>query len=90
MGILGAYLVNSTRNHQLDNLHSQLENEARITAEASLPGFLSQDKGHILNDITNKLGEQINTRVTIIALDGTVLGDSERMACPHKGYHFLC
>jgi two-component system phosphate regulon sensor histidine kinase PhoR len=77
MGILGAYLVNSTRNHQLDNLRSQLENEARITAEASLPGFLSPDREQILSDIASKLGEQINTRVTIIALDGTVLGDSE-------------
>jgi two-component system phosphate regulon sensor histidine kinase PhoR len=77
MGILGAYLVNSTRNHQLDNLRSQLENEARITAEASLPGFLSPDREQILSDIASKLGEQINTRITIIALDGTVLGDSE-------------
>jgi two-component system phosphate regulon sensor histidine kinase PhoR len=77
MGILGAYLVSSTRNHQLDNLRAQLENEARITAEASLPGFLSPDREQILSDIASKLGEQINTRVTIIALDGTALGDSE-------------
>jgi two-component system phosphate regulon sensor histidine kinase PhoR len=77
MGILGVYLVNSTRNHQLDNLRAQLENEARITAEASLPGFLSPDRAQILSDIANKLGEQINTRVTIVALDGNVLGDSE-------------
>jgi len=77
MGVLGAYLVNSTRNQQLDNLRVQLENEARITAEASLPGFLSPDREQILSDIANKLGEQINTRVTIIALDGTVLGDSK-------------
>jgi two-component system phosphate regulon sensor histidine kinase PhoR len=77
MGVLGAYLVNSTRNQQLDNLRVQLENEARITAEASLPCFLSPDGEPILSDMANKLGEQINTRVTIIALDGTVLGDSE-------------
>ena len=77
MGALGAYLVNSTRNHQLDTLRTQLGNEARITAEASLPGFLSQDKEQTIDDITSKLGEQIDTRVTIIALDGTVLGDSE-------------
>ncbi len=79
MGILGAYLVNSTGNHQLDNLRSQLENEARITAEATLPGFLSPDKEQILSDIASKLGGQISTRVTIVALDGTVLGDSEEV-----------
>ena len=77
MGILGVYLVNSTRNSQLDNLRSQLENEARITAEASLPGFLSLDEPSNLDTLAKKLGAEIETRVTIVALNGTVLGDSE-------------
>ncbi len=77
MGILGVYLVNSTRNSQLDNLRSQLESEARITAEASQPGFLSPDEPSNLDVLAKKLGTEIETRVTIIALDGTVLGDSE-------------
>ena len=77
MGILGFYLANSTRSSQLDNLRSQLENEARITAEASLPGFLNQDKEKSLDAMAKRLGGQTDTRVTIIAVDGTVLGDSE-------------
>jgi len=77
MGILGAYLVNSTRNSQLDNLRSQLENEARITAEASQPGFLSTDEPSDLDVLAKKLGVEIEARITIIALDGVVLGDSE-------------
>jgi two-component system phosphate regulon sensor histidine kinase PhoR len=77
MSILGFYLSNSTRSSQLDNLRSQLENEARITAEASLPSFLSQDKQEILDSLAKRLGEQTDTRVTIISVDGTVLGDSE-------------
>jgi len=77
MSILGFYLSNSTRSSQLDNLRSQLENEARITAEASLPGFLSQDKQEALDSLAKRLGEQTDTRVTIISVDGTVLGDSE-------------
>jgi two-component system phosphate regulon sensor histidine kinase PhoR len=76
MGILGVYLVNSTRNSQLDNLRSQLENEAKITAEASLSGFLSPDESSTLDDLAKKLGAEIETRITIIALDGVVLGDS--------------
>jgi two-component system phosphate regulon sensor histidine kinase PhoR len=74
MSILGVYLVNSTRNSQLDNLRSQLENEARITAEASLPVFLVL--GGDMDTLAKKLGNEINARVTIIALNGTVLGDS--------------
>jgi two-component system phosphate regulon sensor histidine kinase PhoR len=78
MGILGVFLVNSTRSSQLDNLNSQLENEARITAEASLSGFMSSDEQSNLDALAKKLGELIDTRITIIALDGTVLGDSDQ------------
>jgi len=77
MGALGTFLASSTRSSQLDNLRSQLESEARITAEASLPGFLSQDEAGSLDALAKKLGEDITARVTIIARDGTVLGDSE-------------
>jgi two-component system phosphate regulon sensor histidine kinase PhoR len=77
MGVLGFYLADLTRSSQLNNLRTQLENEARITAEASLPGFLNQDKSGTLDALAKGLGEQIDARVTIIAVDGTVLGDSE-------------
>jgi two-component system phosphate regulon sensor histidine kinase PhoR len=77
MGILGVYLVNSTRDHQLDVLRSQLKNEALITAEASLSGFLGQEPQAVLDVLAKTLGGNIDTRITIIALDGTVLGDSE-------------
>ena len=78
MGGLGVYLAGSTRSFQLDSLRSQLESEARITAEASQPGFLSPDGMENLDTLARKLGEEIEARVTIIALDGTVLGDSEQ------------
>ena len=74
MGILGIYLTSFARNSQLDNLRSHLEKEARITAEASLPAFLGQ--GGDLDTLAKKLGKEIDARVTIIALDGKVLGDS--------------
>ena len=77
MGILGFYLINTTRDSQMDNLRTQLENEALITAEASLPGFLGRDSGDVLDALAKSLGEQTGTRITIIAADGTVLGDSE-------------
>jgi two-component system phosphate regulon sensor histidine kinase PhoR len=76
MGVLGIYLVNATGDSQLEGLRSQLENEARITAEASLPGFATGETAG-LDALAKKLGAEIEARVTIIALDGTVLGDSE-------------
>jgi len=77
MAILGVYLTNSVRNAQLSSLHSQLENEAKVTAEASLLGFVGQDEENNLDILAKKLGNQIGARVTIIAIDGTVLCDSQ-------------
>ena len=76
MGVLGFYLVSSVREAETDNLRTRLEAEARLIAEASLPGFLNPEQNN-LDDLAKTLGERIETRVTIIARDGTVLGDSQ-------------
>lgn len=77
MGVLGFYLVDSTRNSQLDNLRAQLENEAGITAEASSTYFLSLDKDTLIDTLLKRLGKQTDIRFTIMDLEGKVLGDSE-------------
>ena len=77
MAVLGAYLTSSVRSKQLASLRSQLENEAQITAEASLPSFTDQDRFGSLDALAMKLGGQVDARITIIARDGTVLGDSD-------------
>lgn len=77
MVTLGAYLTNFVRTSELDNLRSELENEARITAEASLSSFGEQNETGDLDVLAKKLGGQIGARITIIARDGTVLGDSQ-------------
>jgi two-component system, OmpR family, phosphate regulon sensor histidine kinase PhoR len=74
MSVLGIYLTNAVRNSQLDNLRFNLEQEARITAEASLPSLLGQ--GDMPDVLAKRLGKEIDTRITIIATNGTVLGDS--------------
>ena len=76
MAALGVYLTNSARTSELNNLRSELENEAMITAEASLSSFGEQNEIGNLDVLAKKLGEQIGARITIIALDGIVLGDS--------------
>lgn len=77
MGILGFYLVDSTKNIQINNLRSFLVKEAKLIADASLPGFVNPGEQNALNDLAKTAGKEINTRVTIIRQDGTVLGDSE-------------
>jgi len=76
MTALGIYLANSVGNSELDNIRSKLVDEAMIVAEASLSGFETSDTVSDLDMLAKKLGIQIGARITFIAGDGTVLGDS--------------
>ncbi|MBN1863043.1 MAG: HAMP domain-containing protein [Dehalococcoidales bacterium] len=77
IGFLGLYLVNSARDTQIDNLRAQLENEARLVAQASLPGLTDPETPDEPDNLAKTLEDEIGARVTIIALNGAVLGDSE-------------
>ena len=79
MAVLGAYLTSFIRSNQLENLRTQLENGARITAEAGLLSFYNQEGVNDLDILAKKLGDQIDARITIIASNGTVLGDSDEV-----------
>jgi len=76
MGALGIYLVDFVRDTQINSLRSQLESEARLVAQASIPDFVTSDRND-LDTLAKTTGGQISSRVTIIASNGTVLGDSE-------------
>jgi two-component system phosphate regulon sensor histidine kinase PhoR len=78
MGILGFYVVNSTKNTQIDRLQSQLTNEARLVADISLLSFVDPSKQSELDSIAKTTGEEIQARITLIAKDGTVLGDTNQ------------
>jgi two-component system phosphate regulon sensor histidine kinase PhoR len=76
IGGLSAYLSHFFRDNYVNNLRTQLTDQAKLVGDASDPYFLSGDAGE-LDTLAKRLGEQINARVTIIGSDGTVLGDSE-------------
>ena len=76
IGGLSAYLSHFFRDNYVDNLRTQLTDQAKLVGDASEPYFLAGDAGE-LDAMAKRLGEQINARVTIIGSDGTVLGDSE-------------
>ncbi len=78
MGVLGFYIVNSTRNTQINNLEAQLLNEAKLVANISTPDFADPANNANLNTIAKSIGSEIGTRVTLIAVDGTVLGDTDQ------------
>ncbi len=76
MGILGIYLVQMSSDTQLAQLRQQLVSEAHVISEVALPDFAPPVNGSQLNALARRTGGQASIRVTLIAPDGTVLGDS--------------
>ncbi len=76
MGVLGAYLVESSSTTQLSQLRDRLTSEAKLVSEASAPDFAGPVDSAQLNALARRTGAAADARVTVIALDGTVLGDS--------------
>ncbi len=78
MSILGFYMVDSARSTQINHLISQLTNEARLVADISMPSFADPGKKTDLDSIAKTTGKEIQARITLIAKNGTVLGDTDQ------------
>lgn len=77
LGFLGLFMATSARQAQLDSLRSHLLNEARLIAQASLPSIAAPNSLGALDALAKSTGREIDARVTIIARDGTILGDTQ-------------
>ena len=77
---LALYIASFVRSAFLDQLEAQLGAEAAITAgeAASLiaPGQSPVEPGAALQDLATRVGANSGARITLIAPDGAVLGDS--------------
>jgi two-component system phosphate regulon sensor histidine kinase PhoR len=78
MGFLGFYMINNTRNTQFNHLESQLIDEAKLVSNISTADFVDPAQKVNLNSLTKTISAEIGTRITFIAVDGTVLGDSDQ------------
>jgi two-component system, OmpR family, phosphate regulon sensor histidine kinase PhoR len=76
LGSLGFYISGTVRQHQLDQLRSDLIAKAMLVAESARPDFAATEKQRELADLARNTGDEIGARVTLIAPDGTVLGDT--------------
>ena len=78
LGFLGFYMINTTRSSQISHLKSQLVNEAKLIANISTSSFADSVQQANLDTIAKTISGEISTRITFIATDGTVLGDSDQ------------
>jgi two-component system phosphate regulon sensor histidine kinase PhoR len=74
--VLGLYLAQYLRQQQLDALEDPMGRQAQLLAYASEQPLTERDQ-RASDALAKTLGRQIHSRVTLIAADGTVLGDSE-------------
>ncbi len=76
MLVLGAYLVRFLREQEFRNLEAQLTREAQVVA-ADAVYRLAMGGPEALDPFAKQIGDVTELRVTLIALDGRVLGDSD-------------
>ncbi len=77
IGGLCAYLSHFFRDNYVSNLRTQLTDQARLVGDAGEAYFPAGGQAGGIDSLAKRLGGQIDARVTIIGIDGTVLGDSE-------------
>lgn len=73
---LSLVLSKVLRQTYLDNLESKLTSQARMVADVIAPMLQSGAPGTDLDKAARHWAELLDARVTIVALDGTVLGES--------------
>ncbi len=73
---LGIYLTGFLRSQQLSSLESQLDRQARLVANDA-QHVLTTGGPAQLDPLAKQLGRDSGARITLIAPDGTVLGDSK-------------
>lgn len=74
---LGLYVIHEVDADMRSNTESYLATEAQIVANSARPLLEAGAPQSSFDALAKQVGAGIDTRVTIIAPDGTVLGDSE-------------
>jgi len=74
--VLGLVLSNVLRQTYLDNLAAKLVSQARVVSDIIVPMLKTGPPSADLDAATRHWAELLEARVTIVAVDGTVLGES--------------
>jgi len=73
---LGVYLSGRVRQFYLADLASQLAGEGRVVGEALVSSLAKGETGDTLDQLARRYADLTDARVTLVGLDGTVLGES--------------
>jgi two-component system phosphate regulon sensor histidine kinase PhoR len=76
MAGIAIYLSGLARQAYLADLQDQLAGEARLVGDALAPSLILGQTGDHLDSLAHRYADLTHARVTLIGLDGTVLGES--------------
>lgn len=77
LATVGIYLSHELTQHQIDSLEANLLSQAVLMRDVVAKDFATAQGRARLNAVARRFGRNANARVTFIARDGIVLGDSE-------------
>jgi two-component system phosphate regulon sensor histidine kinase PhoR len=72
---LSIFITKTVREHYIETLETQLTSQALLVGDSISP-YLAAGDTITIDMLSKQYGEQVNTRITIIGSDGTVLGDT--------------
>jgi two-component system phosphate regulon sensor histidine kinase PhoR len=78
MAGLAVHLSNLVRDAYLDSLEAQLSAEAKIIGDVVAPSMAQDKPGTTFDTQANHYADLLDARVTIIDIDGIVLGESDK------------
>lgn len=73
---LSIYLSHFLERNYLDELEVQLTNQALLIGDTGA-GYFEDGQIEAIDRVVKRLGEQIDARITVIDMDGVVVGDSD-------------
>jgi two-component system phosphate regulon sensor histidine kinase PhoR len=74
---LGVYVLDKVEGDFRETIEEDLASQARMTRNLVQPLIEENEPPKVFDDLAKQLGSHAGARITIIAADGTVLGDSE-------------
>jgi len=78
MAVMGLYVSRALERRSLEQLTSGLTTQARLLHDAVVPAVAGQAPPGGVQRLAREYGAKLRARVTVIAVDGTVLADSEQ------------
>ncbi len=78
MFVMGLYVTRAWERHAVERLEAALATSARVVHEAVISPTGGTFPPDDVQRLAERYGSTLGVRVTVIAADGTVLGDSER------------